>query len=157
MEIEFVDRLIDLLERSHLSELEYAEKGNRLRLVKAHSGGAASHSARPSEAGFAHSSEATPEPATPASVPNELQCHTITSPLAGVFYRAPATNQPEFVQVGDFVEEGQTLAIVEAMKILNSIDADKTGRLAEILVANGTEVEAGKALFVIEPKRDENV
>jgi acetyl-CoA carboxylase biotin carboxyl carrier protein len=157
MEIEFVNRLIDLVERSALSELEYSENGNRLRVVKAQPE-QAQRPATGTELGDAAGSPAVvPGRRELVSVSDAPETHTIASPLAGVFYRAPAENQPELVKVGDLVDEGQPLAIVEAMKMLNSIDADKAGRLAAVLVESGAEVEAGTALFVIEPKRDEDV
>ncbi|MHA7685708.1 acetyl-CoA carboxylase biotin carboxyl carrier protein [Cupriavidus sp. PET2-C1] len=158
MEIEFVNRLIDIVERSQLSELEYTENDKRLRVVKARQEqGATQHPERQPDIDVPFSPEAVPVRIDLTNAVGVLQNHTVASPLTGVFFRAPAANQREFAQVGDFVEEGQPLAIVEAMKILNSIDADKSGRLVEVLVENGAEVEAGAALFVIEPMRGDDV
>ncbi len=77
--------------------------------------------------------------------------HTLSSSLVGVFYRSPAADKAPFVEVGDVVEEGQTLAIVEAMKMLNPIEADRQGRISAILKADGEMTEAGQPLFTIEP------
>ncbi len=90
---------------------------------------------------------AAPEPAKPADKPG----HIITSPFVGTFYRTPAPDQPPFVEVGTVVKKGQVLCIVEAMKLMNEIEAEVAGRVAEILVENGQPVEFGQALFRIEP------
>jgi acetyl-CoA carboxylase biotin carboxyl carrier protein len=91
-------------------------------------------------------------PAAPAAVrPAEKPGHVITSPFVGTFYRTPAPDQPPFVEVGSVVKKGQVLCIVEAMKLMNEIEAEVAGRVAEILVENGQPVEFGQALFRIEP------
>jgi len=87
---------------------------------------------------------AEPEPAASG--------HVITSPFVGTFYRAPSPESESFAAVGDVVEPGQTLCIVEAMKLMNEIESDITGRIKEILVENGQPVEYGETLFVLEPK-----
>ncbi|HEY0095062.1 MAG TPA: acetyl-CoA carboxylase biotin carboxyl carrier protein, partial [Archangium sp.] len=90
---------------------------------------------------------AAPAPAKPAEKAGQL----ITSPFVGTFYRTPAPDQPAFVDVGAVVKKGQVLCIVEAMKLMNEIEAEVSGRVAEILVQNGQPVEFGQALFRIEP------
>jgi len=90
---------------------------------------------------------AAAEPAKAAEKPGFL----VTSPFVGTFYRTPAPDQPPFVEVGSTVKKGQVLCIIEAMKLMNEIEADKAGKVAEILVENGQPVEFGQALFRIEP------
>jgi acetyl-CoA carboxylase biotin carboxyl carrier protein len=86
-------------------------------------------------------------PATPAPV--VPQGHVVTSPMVGTFYLAPSPGAEPFVQVGDTVKEGQTICIIEAMKLLNEIESDKAGVVKEILVDNGQAVEYGQPLFVV--------
>ena len=86
-------------------------------------------------------------PATPAAA--APQGHVVTSPMVGTFYRAPSPGADPFVQVGDTVKEGQTICIIEAMKLLNEIESDKSGVVKEILVENGQAVEYGQPLFVV--------
>ena len=81
----------------------------------------------------------------------EKKGHLVTSPFVGTFYRTPAPEQPAFVEVGAVVKKGQTICIIEAMKLMNEIEADEPGKVTEILVENGQPVEFGQALFRIEP------
>jgi acetyl-CoA carboxylase biotin carboxyl carrier protein len=91
-------------------------------------------------------------PALAAAAPAaEKPGHSVSSPFVGTFYRTPAPDQPAFVDVGTVVKKGQVLCIIEAMKLMNEIEADVAGRVAEILVENGQPVEFGQALFRIEP------
>ncbi|QRN99714.1 acetyl-CoA carboxylase biotin carboxyl carrier protein [Archangium violaceum] len=90
-------------------------------------------------------------PAAVAAPAAEKPGHVVTSPFVGTFYRTPAPEQPAFVDVGTVVKKGQVLCIIEAMKLMNEIEADVAGRVAEILVENGQPVEFGQALFRIEP------
>ncbi|OJH35407.1 acetyl-CoA carboxylase biotin carboxyl carrier protein [Cystobacter ferrugineus] len=93
-----------------------------------------------------------PAPAVaPAPSAAEKAGHAVTSPFVGTFYRTPAPDQPSFVEVGSVVKKGQVLCIIEAMKLMNEIEADVAGRVAEILVENGQPVEFGQTLFRIEP------
>ncbi|WP_155301145.1 acetyl-CoA carboxylase biotin carboxyl carrier protein [Cupriavidus necator] len=153
MDIAFVEQLIGILERSRLSELKYAEDGGRVRLVR---------SGHPEIAGI------SPALATPmqdtsalahAALPVQLapKEQTVSAPLAGMFYCAPAPGQPPFVAVGDLVEEGQQLAIIEAMKMLNAVEANLKGRVVRVAAADGAAVEAGAPLFAIEPAGDGDV
>ncbi|MGY2487278.1 acetyl-CoA carboxylase biotin carboxyl carrier protein [Cupriavidus sp. CP313] len=150
MNIAFVEQLIGILERSTLSELEYGEDGGRVRLVRlanrATAGTASALSPPVPEA---------PAPAGPASAiePGPTE-RTVSAPLAGMFHCAPAPGQPPFVTIGDLVEEGQQLAIIEAMKMLNAVEADLKGRVVHVAAQDGAAVEAGAPLFVIEPAGD---
>jgi acetyl-CoA carboxylase biotin carboxyl carrier protein len=100
--------------------------------------------------------EARPRPSTPtrapvAEAPADKKGHLITSPFVGTFYRAPSPEQPPFVEVGSPVRKGQVLCIIEAMKLMNEIESEVAGKVAEVLVQNGQPVEFGQPLFRIEP------
>ncbi|MEW5739753.1 MAG: acetyl-CoA carboxylase biotin carboxyl carrier protein [Myxococcota bacterium] len=100
--------------------------------------------------------EARPRPSTPTRAPvaeasGDKKGHLITSPFVGTFYRAPSPEQPPFVEVGSMVRKGQVLCIVEAMKLMNEIESEVAGKVAEVLVQNGQPVEFGQPLFRIEP------
>jgi len=150
MDLRKLKTLIDLVSESNVSELEITEAEGKVRIVK---GGPAlvqqyapvmTHAqmvpaAAPAAAGPA------PVPAAPVSTD-----HIVKSPMVGTFYRSASPGAKAFVEVGDSVKEGQTLCIVEAMKILNEIEADKSGTVTQILCQNGQAVEYGQPLFAIE-------
>lgn len=144
MDAAFVEGLVRLFERSSLAELEYTEAGgDRVRLARAP--GATPALAPPSV------TQATP-PAAPGPAPSAGPATlTIAASFHGVFYRGPGPGQTPFVQDGDTVEEGQTLAILEAMKVLNRVEADAPGRIVAVLAADGDAVAAGTPLFTLEP------
>ena len=143
MDLEFIERLLEMFGQAPLAELELAEDGWRIRLTKA---------ATPSRDVEV---PATPtdrvQPARPAIPDDTAQPHLVVAGLVGTFYRRPAPDKPAFVAVGDLVEEGQTLGILEAMKTLIGIEADRAGRIAEIFKEDGTPVRLGDALFAIVP------
>lgn len=147
MDIDFVEQLIGILERSAMSELEYADDGGRVRLVRSGSLNAAT------AATLATPAQDAPPPVAAATAPPDTT-RTVSAPLSGMFYAAPAPGQPPFVAVGDLVEAGQQLAIIEAMKMLNAIEAEHKGRIVRIAATEGASVEAGAPLFVIEPAGD---
>lgn len=95
----------------------------------------------------------TPSAATPAAPPPEENLHTVKSPIVGTFYEAPSPGAPPFAKVGDSVELGQVLCIVEAMKLLNEIESDVAGEIIKKLATNGQPIEYGQELFVIRPKK----
>jgi acetyl-CoA carboxylase biotin carboxyl carrier protein len=103
--------------------------------------------AQPAPAMGAEAPAVAAAPAAPAVA--APQGHVVTSPMVGTFYRAPSPGADPFVQVGDTVKEGQTICIIEAMKLLNEIESDKSGVVKEILVENGQAVEYGQPLFVV--------
>jgi acetyl-CoA carboxylase biotin carboxyl carrier protein len=92
-----------------------------------------------------------PAPAAPAKAEEGKKTFTVNSPFVGTFYRTPSPDSPAFVEVGSVVKKGQVLCIVEAMKLMNEIEAEQPGRLVEILIQNGSPVEYGEALFRFEP------
>jgi acetyl-CoA carboxylase biotin carboxyl carrier protein len=157
MDLRKLKTLIDLVAESDISELEVTEGESKVRIVKA-----TAHSAQnqvvmmPSAAVAAPAAAApvaagTPVAAAPAVAPEAAPTgHIVKSPMVGTFYRASAPGAPAFVDIGSVVKEGDTLCIIEAMKLLNEIDADASGTIRQILVENGQAVEYGQPLFIIE-------
>lgn len=145
MDLEKLKRLIEIFEKSSLSELEIEEEGTRLKFVKP----------KEKEIVFPHTQIPTP-PHTPREEVEERdeeekkKIVAIRSPLVGTFYRAPSPEEPPFVEVGDEVVPGQTVCIIEAMKVMNEIEAEVKGKIKEILVQNGEPVEYDQELFLIE-------
>ncbi|ACC71801.1 acetyl-CoA carboxylase biotin carboxyl carrier protein [Paraburkholderia phymatum] len=155
MDLRKLKTLIDLVSESGISELEVTEGEGKVRIVKnappvyvQQPGNFAPQFAASAPAAVGHAAEAPAgAPATPAAA--APQGHVVTSPMVGTFYRAPSPGADPFVQVGDTVKEGQTICIIEAMKLLNEIESDQAGVIKEILVENGQAVEYGQPLFVI--------
>ena len=152
MDIRKVKKLIELLEESGVAEIEIHEGEESVRISRQMTAPqmyAAAQMAMPAAAPMAapaataHAEAAPAQPAVPAG-------HTVNSPMVGTFYRAPSPGASAFVEVGSRVNVGETLCIIEAMKMLNQIEADKAGVVKAILVDNAEPVEYGQALFVIE-------
>lgn len=157
MDLRKLKTLIDLVAESDISELEVTEGEGKVRIVKSHApaqnqvvmipqGAASMMSAAPTYSAPAAAAPLAEQAAVVAEVPAG---HIVKSPMVGTFYRSPAPDKPTFVEVGAQVNEGDTLCIIEAMKLLNEIDADKGGIIKQILVENGQPVEFGQPLFVI--------
>ncbi len=147
MDLRKLKTLIDLVSESGISELEVTEGEGKVRIVK---NAAPVYMAAPQQ--FAPQAAAPAASHVGASAEGgapAVQGHVVTSPMVGSFYRAPSPGADPFVQVGDTVKEGQTICIIEAMKLLNEVEADKAGVVKEILVDNGQAVEYGQPLFVI--------
>ncbi|WP_298208540.1 acetyl-CoA carboxylase biotin carboxyl carrier protein [Acidovorax sp.] len=152
MDLRKLKTLIDLVSESNVSELEITEAEGKVRIVK--SGGAVVQQYVPAPM------QAAPAAAAPAAAPvAELPAppvaaapagHIVKSPMVGTFYRSSSPGAKAFVEVGSQVKEGETICIIEAMKILNEIEADKSGTVTRILGENGQAVEYGQPLFVIE-------
>ncbi|MDN4575414.1 acetyl-CoA carboxylase biotin carboxyl carrier protein [Pandoraea cepalis] len=152
MDLRKLKTLIDLVAESGISELEVTEGEGKVRIVKAPPQLIAAPMQMAMPAAYPQAAAQAPAatPAAPApAAPVLPQGHIVTSPMVGTFYRAPSPGADPFAQVGDSVKEGQTLCIIEAMKLLNEIESDKTGVIKEILVENGQAVEYGQPLFVI--------
>ncbi len=151
MDIRKVKKLIELLEESGISELEIHEGEESVRISRYSQAPAAPAYAMPAPQ-IAMPAAATPAAASaePAAAAQAITGHTVNSPMVGTFYRAPSPGAKAFVEVGDRVTVGDTLCIVEAMKLLNQIESDKAGTVKAILVENGQPVEYGEPLFVIE-------
>lgn len=151
MDLRKLKTLIDLVAESGISELEVTEGEGKVRIVKS-----APQQLVAAPMQYAPMPmQAAPAVANPAAVGAEAAApalpagHIVTSPMVGTFYRSPSPGAAEFVKVGDTVKEGQTICIIEAMKLLNEIEADKAGVIKEILIDNGQAVEYGQPLFVI--------
>jgi acetyl-CoA carboxylase biotin carboxyl carrier protein len=147
MDIRKVKKLIEMLEESSLAEIEIKEGEESIRISRAGTGGTTyvTHSApvAPAAAPAAAAPVAPAAPAVPAG-------HAVTSPMVGTFYRSPSPGAKTFVEAGQSVAVGDTLCIIEAMKMLNEIESDKAGVVKAILKENGQPVEFGESLFVIE-------
>ncbi len=143
--IEGIERLINLVIEKQIAEFELEKEGFRLRIVR----GSQTLPALKTEpqVHIVHSSP--PAVVKEESTPSQEEFHYITSPIVGTFYRAPSPTSPPYVEVGDKVEKGQVLCIVEAMKLMNEIESDVSGIVKEILVENGQPVEWGQKLFAI--------
>jgi acetyl-CoA carboxylase biotin carboxyl carrier protein len=154
MDLRKLKKLIDLVQESGIAELEVTEGEERVRIVRSGKSGEVTVSVPGSVPTTGETSVATrPAPAPRAAAeaePPQLTGHVIKSPMVGTFYRAPSPGAKPFVEIGDTVKTGQTICIVEAMKLLNEIEADKDGAIKAILVENGQPVEYGEPLFVIE-------
>ncbi|CAG2141601.1 acetyl-CoA carboxylase biotin carboxyl carrier protein [Cupriavidus plantarum] len=153
MDLRKLKTLIDLVAESGISELEVTEGDGKVRIVKAPPQVVAPIAmpqvqALPAAPGAPAAAAAPAAEAAPAA-PQLPAGHVVTSPMVGTFYRAPSPGASAFVNVGDAVKEGQTVCIIEAMKLLNEIECDKAGVIKEILVENGQAVEYGQPLFVI--------
>ena len=154
MDLRKLKTLIDLVSESNVSELEITEAEGKVRIVKG--GGAAQGYAQPmamyapapQAGGIAQPVAAAAAPAI-AEVPVATG-HTVKSPMVGTFYRSASPGAKPFVEVGDVVKEGDTLCIIEAMKILNEIESDKAGTVSRVLCENGQAVEYGQAMYIIE-------
>jgi acetyl-CoA carboxylase biotin carboxyl carrier protein len=140
MDLRKLKKLIDLVQESGIAELEITEGEEKVRIAR---GGQVSIA--PAVAGGAPAPAAG---APTADVPGEAR-HTLNAPMVGTFYRASAPDAKPFVEVGQQVKEGEPVCIIEAMKLMNEIEADASGTVVEILVENGQPVEYGQPLFVI--------
>ena len=146
MDLRKLKTLIDLVEASGISELELTEGEEKVRISRAlmHCAPQAHYAAAPQ-----HSpAPAVPATAEPVAAP-AIQGHIVKSPMVGTFYRSSSPEASPFVEVGVKVEVGDTLCIIEAMKLLNEIESDHAGVIKKILVENGQPVEYGEPLFVI--------
>ena len=150
MDLRKLKTLIDLVSESNVSELEITEAEGKVRIVKSGGNVVQQYVPAPMQAPAAAAPAAAPVaelPAPPAAAPAG---HIVKSPLVGTFYRSSSPGAKAFVEVGSQVKEGETICIIEAMKILNEIEADKSGTVTRILGENGQAVEYGQPLFVIE-------
>ncbi|MBA4194639.1 MAG: acetyl-CoA carboxylase biotin carboxyl carrier protein [Comamonadaceae bacterium] len=152
MDLRKLKTLIDLVSESNVSELEITEAEGKVRIVKSAPAAMAApvtYTMAPPAAAPAPVVEVAAATVA-AAAPAEPTGHIVKSPMVGTFYRASSPGAKAFVEVGSVVKEGETICIVEAMKILNEIEADKSGTVTQILAQNGQAVEYGQPLFVIE-------
>jgi acetyl-CoA carboxylase biotin carboxyl carrier protein len=157
MDIRKIKKLIELLEESGIAEIEIKEGEEAVRISRMPTGNAALHGmptyAMPMAAPLAAPAQAAASaPAAadaPAARPRTNE-HVVTAPMVGTFYAASTPGSKPFVEIGDEVKVGQTLCIIEAMKMMNQIESDKAGRVTSIMARNGDPVEFGQPLFVVE-------
>ena len=147
MDLRKLKTLIDLVSESNVSELEITEAEGKVRIVKG--GGSMVQHYAPSVATMAPAS--MPAQASVAEVAEPVATgHFMKSPMVGTFYRSASPGAKVFVEIGDEIKAGETICIIEAMKILNEIEADKSGTVTKVMCDNGQAVEYGQPLFVIE-------
>jgi acetyl-CoA carboxylase biotin carboxyl carrier protein len=152
MDIRKVKKLIELLEESGIAEIEINEGEESVRISRYSTSAPAPVAAPVQQFAPAPAAEAAPVPAADDSSDDSsaISGHSVNAPMVGTFYSAPSPGAPDFVKVGDHVKEGDTVCIIEAMKILNQIEADKSGTIKAVLVDNAQPVEFGQPLVVIE-------
>ncbi len=153
MDLRKLKKLIDLVEESGIAELEVTEGEEKVRIVK---GGAAprefymSAPMQMAPAPTAGAPAPAPTAIAPPAAPAVPEGHVVKSPMVGTFYRSPSPGAKSFVEIGDTVKVGQTVCIIEAMKLLNEIECDKDGVVKAVLIENGQPVEYGEPLLIIE-------
>ncbi|OAM24933.1 acetyl-CoA carboxylase, biotin carboxyl carrier protein [Eikenella corrodens] len=153
MDLRKLKKLIDLVEESGIAEIEVTEGEEKVRITRSLAAPQPVYAAAPAVAAAPAPAVAAAAPAAAAgapAVPERDLSKAQTSPMVGTFYRAPGPNAPVFVEVGQSVNAGDTLCIIEAMKLMNEIEAERSGVVKEILVENGQPVEFGEPLFIIE-------
>jgi acetyl-CoA carboxylase biotin carboxyl carrier protein len=168
MDLNTIKKLVKLLSESEVDEIEIEEEGKKIRVAKHPANKAVAPMPPPPYAalpvhppGFHIEATSAPVPPWPATAPQATRLdepapapapafHEIRSPIVGTFYRAPAPDAAPFIQVGSLIEPGTVLCIVEAMKLMNEIESDVSGKIAKILVENGQPVEYGQVLFHVE-------
>ena len=150
MDLRKLKTLIDLVSDSNVSELEITEAEGKVRIVKGSN--VVMQGYAPAQMQMAPMAAAVAAPAAPAeaAAPEVPALHAVKSPMVGTFYRSASPGAKSFVEVGDTVKVGDTICIIEAMKILNEIEADKAGKVVQILCENGQAVEYGQSLLTIE-------
>jgi len=151
MDLRKLKTLIELVENSGIAELELTEGEEHVRISRTSSVAAPMQQMYAAPQQFAPAPAPAPVSAAPAApaAPAVEEGHVVKSPMVGSFYRAPSPGAKSFVDIGQAVKEGDTLCIIEAMKLLNEIESDKAGVVKAILVENGQAVEFGQPLFII--------
>ena len=164
LDVDALRRIVELLETTEVTRLSWRRGPERLLITRGH-GPAPIVQVAPSVAPAAFppmqpvslasraaaAAEVAPAPGAAPTQDSDKKGHVVASPFVGTFYRTPAPDQPPFVEVGSVVRKGQVLCIIEAMKLMNEIEADEPGKITEILVENGQPVEFGQPLFRVEP------
>jgi acetyl-CoA carboxylase biotin carboxyl carrier protein len=148
MDLRKLKKLIDLVEESGISELELTEGEEKVRISRQQPAQPVQYMQSYAAAPVAHAAPVAAAPSAAVAEP-ELDGHVVKSPMVGTFYRSPSPDARSFIEVGSQVNAGDTICIIEAMKLLNEIEADKSGVIKAILVENGHPVEYGEPLFII--------
>jgi acetyl-CoA carboxylase biotin carboxyl carrier protein len=154
MDIRKIKKMIELLEESGIAEIEIKEGEETLRIARVMPAQQWAQSRAPSPpSGPPGMIQDSPPPNEPASAParSSAEEHIATAPMVGTYYSAPAPGAKPFVEIGDQVEVGQVLCVIEAMKMMNQIESEKAGKIKAILLKNGEPVEFGQPLFIIQP------
>ena len=149
MDLRKLKKLIDLVEESGIAEIEVTEGEEKVRITRSLAAPQPVYAAAPAVAAAPAAAAPAAAAGAPAAPERDLS-KAQTSPMVGTFYRAPGPNAPAFAEVGQSVNAGDTLCIIEAMKLMNEIEAERSGVVKEILVENGQPVEFGEPLFIIE-------
>ena len=147
VDIDNLRAVLEVLSEQNVAEFEHESEGTRLRIVRTHAAPAGSFSYPPAMAGGG--APAAGGGGAAVTTPEPTDVTDVTSPFVGTFYRAPTPDTPSFVEVGAVVRPGQTLCIVEAMKLMNEIEAEVSGTVIEVFAQNGKSVEFGQKLFRI--------
>ena len=147
MDIRKIKKLIELLEESGIAEIEIKEGEEGVRISRMPVGVAPQVAQVAAAPPVAQAPSVAPAAEVAKPKPNE---HVITAPMVGTFYASPSPGAKAFVEIGDEIKIGQVLCIIEAMKMMNQIEADKAGRIASVMASNGDPVEFGQPLFVVE-------
>lgn len=158
MDIEYITKLIELISESKVDEIEIEEDGKKIRIAKTQTAAVVPqqmmYSAGPQQAqaypAHGHPAQSQAAATESISIP-ESKLHEVKSPIVGTFYRAPAPDAPPFVEVGSMISKGSVLCIVEAMKLMNEIESDVSGKVVQIMVENGDPIEYDQVLFLVEP------
>ena len=151
MDIRKVKKLIELLEESGVAEIEIKEGEESVRISRHGAGNVATYiQTAPGHAPAAMNSPSVAAPAAPVAVAPPSTANHITAPMVGTFYASSAPGAKAFVELGQEVKVGETLCIIEAMKMMNQIESDKAGKVVSILAKNGDPVEFGQPLFIVE-------
>lgn len=148
MDLKAIKQVIDLMKRSELSEFEFEEEGFKLRLSRKN-GESAPQILQAAPVAQAAAPAAAPAPAAEAPAGDEPGISVVKSPMVGTFYRSPSPDSPSFVDVGAKISEESVVCIIEAMKVMNEIQAEIKGTVTEILVENGDAIEFGQPLFKV--------
>ncbi|HEY9166445.1 MAG TPA: acetyl-CoA carboxylase biotin carboxyl carrier protein [Candidatus Kryptonia bacterium] len=164
MDISYIKKLIKLLDESGIDEIEIEEDGKKVRVSKAHHNSSAipfyypaampyQQAPPPPQAPPPGSDPAPQDASSPTTAPQapEKKYHEVRSPIVGTFYRAPAPNADPYVEAGSDIQKGSVLCIIEAMKLMNEIESEVSGKVVQILVENGQAVEYNQPLFLVEP------
>ncbi|MEC5206314.1 MULTISPECIES: acetyl-CoA carboxylase biotin carboxyl carrier protein [Vogesella] len=155
MDLRKLKKLIDLVEESGIAELEVTEGEEKVRITRVSANAAVNfaqpmHVQLPHAAPMAAAPAAAPVAAAPAAAPAADSANAVKSPMVGTFYRRPSPDAKPFVEVGQQVNVGDTLCIIEAMKLMNEIEAERAGVVKAVLIEEGQPVEFGEPLFIIE-------
>jgi len=149
MDLRKLKKLIDLVQESGIAELEITEGEEKVKIVKGGLVSVAAVAQPATAAALPTAAQTAPAAAAPAEPEPGQEGHVVKAPMVGTFYRSPSPDAKVFVEVGQAVKEGDTICIIEAMKLMNEIEADATGVVKAILVENGQPVEYGQALFIL--------